>query len=666
MSLDTLSLQFITSYEESDAINLMLHLINNKLYDTGVYIGDFLHKLLPFSTTLIEQYALCSYETKRYSLAYYLYNKILENRVLNQTYSNLILVKSYQCIEHIKNRYTGYIKPKITPNKNAYITFTITTCKRVSLFKQTMNSFLSCCLDKHLIKEWICVDDNSDECDRREMEVLYPFFKFVFKKPEDKGHSRSMNIILSMVKTPYLFHMEDDWKFILKKNYMSECLEILSTKNVHQCAINKNYAEVENIDIKGGLFKTTTNGLRYYIHEHCPNEKSYSLFNSKYGNCKNSAYWPNYTLRPSLISVKTLETVGKFNENAPHFEMEYAYRYTMLGYKTGFMEGIYCLHIGRLTSERGNKNIENAYTLNGINQFVIKEKPPRDDIIVINLDRRPDRMDKFKGLNFTRFSAIDGTKLVSNFQIQRIFEGNDYNMYRGMVGCALSHLCVWIDFLYNKPNLNYITILEDDIIFKPSVFKNIKSITEYYSDWDIIFLGHSKRNKKQFQQPTLHLEKWSTHTSLRKSIGGSFSYIISKKGALSMLEFINKRGMTNCIDTMIQLACDHLNVYYTSPCQIMSEFTDTDIQRDLVSLTDTNILDSVIKIVEKYEPEWQSNNKISINKEISSSNQIKIKIDNNSYIYIDKQYKDIIKELYPERLKLGTKFHIDINYNLKE
>lgn len=675
MSIDKLSLQFISSYEENDAINLMVYLLNNKLYESGVYIGNFLHKLLPFSTTLLEQYATCSYETKRYNLAYYLYNKLLENKLFSQMYSSQILLRSYKCIEHIKNRYIGHTKHKIVSDKNAYITFTITTCKRLSLFKQTMNSFLTCCLDKHLIKEWICVDDNSDECDRREMQVLYPFFKFIFKTPEQKGHARSMNLIINMVKTPYIFHMEDDWKFIVKRNYMSDCLEILSTKNVHQCAINKNYSEIENIDIKGGLFRTTNSGLRYYIHEYCQNDELYKLFYSKYGNCQNAAYWPNYTLRPSLMSINTLRSVGEYNEKASHFEMEYANRYTSLGYKTGFMEGIYCLHIGRLTSERNDKSIENAYTLNGLDQFVIKQKP-RDDIVIINLDRRPDRMVKFEGLNLTRFSAIDGTKLCSNFQLQRIFEGNTFNMCRGMVACALSHMSIWIDFLYNKPHLEYITILEDDIIFNPSIFENIKPITEYYNNWDIIFIGHLPKNKNQIQQPTLHLEKWSTHTSLRKSLGGASSYIISKKGAAYMLEFINNKGMTNCIDTMMQLACDYINVYYTSPCQIKADCivdnsnVDTDIQRDFNSLTDNNIIYSISKIIEKYKPDFSSNKddeKLisieNINKNIP--NKIKIKITNDTYIYVDNKCKELIKELYPDRLKLGDKFHIDINYNLK-
>ena len=52
----------------------------------------------------------------------------------------------------------------------------------------------------------------------------------------DKHCSNSMNIIRDNVNTPYIFHMEDDWLFFNKKNYISECLEVLSSNiNIKQC-----------------------------------------------------------------------------------------------------------------------------------------------------------------------------------------------------------------------------------------------------------------------------------------------------------------------------------------------------------------------------------------------------------------------------------------------
>ena len=54
--------------------------------------------------------------------------------------------------------------------------------------------------------------------------------------------------------------------------------------------------------------------------------------------------------------------------------MEYAHRYVQNGYISAFFELLTCIHIGRLTSQKFDKNAVNAYTLNSedssINKFI--------------------------------------------------------------------------------------------------------------------------------------------------------------------------------------------------------------------------------------------------------------------------------------------------------
>ena len=76
-------------------------------------------------------------------------------------------------IENVKNVCFVFNKNKNDINKE--ITITTTTCKRLDLLKKTVNSFIECCKDLHLVKEWIVIDDNSSENDRIEMKNLYPF-----------------------------------------------------------------------------------------------------------------------------------------------------------------------------------------------------------------------------------------------------------------------------------------------------------------------------------------------------------------------------------------------------------------------------------------------------------------------------------------------------------
>jgi GT2 family glycosyltransferase len=238
---------------------------------------------------------------------------------------------------------------------------------------KTITSFLNTCEDVELIDRWICVDDNSSNADRQEMQRLFPFFEFIWKGPEEKGHARSMNIIRQAVRTPFLVHLEDDWHFFVKRKYIEPAIEILTeAPDLGQVLFNRNYAEVlEQRDLPGGFrCFSWEHAYRYRIHEHYePTSEEYRRFHQAHQWRSSCAYWPHYSLQPSVLKYKVFERVGPYDETAGHFELEYARRYVRAGMRSAFFDGIYCLHIGRLTSERGDASKPNAYELNQMVQF---------------------------------------------------------------------------------------------------------------------------------------------------------------------------------------------------------------------------------------------------------------------------------------------------------
>ena len=133
------------------------------------------------------------------------------------------------------------------------VTFSVTTCRRLDLFIRTMTGFLENCLDRHLIHRWICVDDNSSEEDRAAMKEMFPFFEFMWKTPEEKGHPESMQLIAKKVETPFLIHIEDDRMLLDKRHYIKDMIDIFNHDgSIGQVAFNHNYMETVNDDIKGG------------------------------------------------------------------------------------------------------------------------------------------------------------------------------------------------------------------------------------------------------------------------------------------------------------------------------------------------------------------------------------------------------------------------------
>ena len=583
---------------------------SKELYNISLLFGEYFTQV--FNDTVITlNMANSAYKLSDYNLSYELYEKILGQCNLQQSPVSDIVESQKLCIKYISDRYTNYNKSIVDtilnkkPKQLPLVTFTVTTCKRYDLFTETMNSFLNCCTDLHRIDNWLCVDDNSSEEDREKMRQNYPFFTFYFKTPVEKGHPRSMNIIRDNVKTPYIFHIEDDWKFFCKRDYITDCLHIISQDSkIGQCLLNKNYIEVETVRVVGGIPKVTDKGKRYYIHEHCKSPEETDAFNRKHGGMLNSAYWPYFSFRPSLLRTDIIQELGEFNEVIGHFEMDYSYSYRNKGYISAFFESIYCLHTGRLTSERFDNTRANAYILNDENQFCAKTPQPINLNIktyVINLNRRKDRWEKFtkqeapKCLKYERFSAIDGGKLEPTEQLQRIFDGNDYNMRQGMVGCALSHIKLYIELSNSK--YDAFCILEDDIEFVPSFRdKFIHLYNSLENEWDLCYLGHHMwsqyKTREYFSRTAMPVcEKWDSEKSLKYSIGGTGGYLISKKGANALLEFINRNGMTNGIDTVQQKSADTLAVYYPKPHLIYSECctvdkkVDTDIQYNHKSLT---------------------------------------------------------------------------------
>lgn len=629
---NNLATEFLNNPTEHNAINLVRCLRTDGLNHLVVLIANFFSTLFPNYLDIIDELALCSYYTNNPENAFDYHTQQLSAKGISEEHAKKLLFNQHFSIPHVADRYIHYNKTKVNeimnkkPSLFPLLTFSITTCKRFSLFEKTMNSILNCFEDIHKIDYWFCVDDNSSEEDRQKMKELYPFFTFYFKTKEEKGHPQSMNIIREKVVTPYLFHLEDDWKFVEKKSYITDCLDVLSANHmIGQCLINKNYAETaDDIDVKGGTFHVTNQGTRYYIHEYCRNNEETQKWISKYGHGKSSNYWAHFSFRPSIIKTKVLKDLGEFDTFKSHFEMDYAYRYVGKGYVSAFLEGIYCLHTGRLTSERDDETKLNAYALNDECQFSGKEEKILKDMslttgisttstriktFIVNMDNRPDRWELFKKnndealkfMNYQRFSAVDGKRLVSTHQLQQIFENNDYNMRKGMVGCFMSHVKLYCQLIYDN-DADIFVILEDDIEVTDSFkekYENLLNLLYEQKDWDFCFLGHHLRNmdsENVYYDRTKYpvIEKMNTYQSFVLSLGGTTGYIISKNGAKRFLDFLNTTGATNGIDTCIQKSADILNVYYPTPHLIFSECCrndnkkiDSDIQYDYSNLEKT-------------------------------------------------------------------------------
>lgn len=522
------------------------------------------------------------------------------------------------CLPHIIDIITEYpekkiknieknIKEKISTN----IILTITTCKRIDLFINTINSFINCCNDIDLIDKFICIDDNSSKVDRNLMKQKYPFFDFIFKNENEKGHCNSMNKIIDLINiydAKYLIHLEDDWNFYAERKYIIDSIKIIeNTINIKQVLFNKNYAELyddNSLNIAGGIRKNINN-LNYIQHEHYK-EGSVELedFYKRICGKSSCAYWPHFSFRPSVISCKIFNKIGKYRTCNGHFEIDYANRYVEKGYKSAFFDSLCCYHTGKLTNECGFDK-PNAYNLNNVAQFTEKEnitleiQEKKSNIKIINLKRRTDRkehmIEKLNKINIMKYDfveAVDGYSLKPTKEIEKLFRNNDFGSRKGVIGAALSHYNLWKDLLKDEDN-NYYIIMEDDINFCNNFTKKLKKIKDEIEEKEFLFFGYSMFDKErneikkynEVETDDIKIENLNRHIY----IGGYFTYSINKIGAKKMIDYIKNNGIKHGIDYLNKIIPDINN------CEIIPQLTftewneagkdiDTDIQNNYESI----------------------------------------------------------------------------------
>lgn len=282
-----------------------------------------------------------------------------DKNVRRVCYTNIYHILSFDCeIKFMQRRYSLVGCPTFK------IPLTMTTCKRYSLFKRTVDAFFTRVSDSYCIDSIYIFDDGSTDEDVNRMKADLDALEIDYHITQKRGgHGNSMNMIVDKIKqlgAPFFVHLEDDFEVRLGAPIISQTMEILLTHSkFSQCLFNNSYreyaADVEKLPL--GKRQFTKNGLIFYEHVWKDDAANPSY-----------AYWPGFSLTPGLNRLDAFEDIGPFIESGI-FEKEYAIRSYRNGWRTAYLETVYLEHIGRKISERGDPDKPNAYDLNGTTQF---------------------------------------------------------------------------------------------------------------------------------------------------------------------------------------------------------------------------------------------------------------------------------------------------------
>lgn len=193
-----------------------------------------------------------------------------------------------------------------------------------------------------------------------------------------------------------------------------------------------------------------------------------------------------------------------------------------------------------------------------------------EKMFVINLARRPDRWDKWLeqakrwGVPlFEKFEGVDGATLEMTPTVKNLFRNNNFNNNPFGFGCALSHFLLWIRLIESQAP--YYIIFEDDAQFSRP-FK----LPELPEDWDLFYFGGV--NVENCKPPGIMynndvvmptLEPYQNLTTV--------AYMISLKGALTLMQIIEQKGIDRHADKFLMSMHRIMKVFCYSPLMVFAD-----------------------------------------------------------------------------------------------
>jgi len=213
-------------------------------------------------------------------------------------------------------------------------------------------------------------------------------------------------------------------------------------------------------------------------------------------------------------------------------------------------------------------------------------------VVVISLDRRPDRWAKFMedaqaaGVQnkVQRLSAVDAKEFVAHqhpavslltaYNIKNSVRRAHYEIdSAGAVGCSLSHFKAW-NYLQNS-SAPALLVLEDDAKL-PADFKAriAEVLTDLPADWDIITFNNTEYEGGAMGCTPMEGSAWSSCTSMM----GSHAYLISRRGAARLLARAYPIEMHVDAYMAFMARMNHVTMLWHPRLNIRQMYTDSDIQ----------------------------------------------------------------------------------------
>lgn len=197
----------------------------------------------------------------------------------------------------------------------------VTSCGRFDLLRDTLTS-----LRQHLDPApdaWIIIEDSGDERVRAVDLELGLNAEIILNRPQI-GQMKSIDKAYAQVKTPYVFHCEDDWEFF-RGGFIEESFVVLEARNDVSIVTLRPRAE-QNKLVRNAPSETIR-GVRLFTLDPSLHPEYFS-----------------YAFNPGLRRMRDYHAIGPF---APlGHEEDVSYHFKRAGFRLANLEAPAVRHIG--------------------------------------------------------------------------------------------------------------------------------------------------------------------------------------------------------------------------------------------------------------------------------------------------------------------------------
>ena len=224
--------------------------------------------------------------------------------------------------------------------------------------------------------------------------------------------------------------------------------------------------------------------------------------------------------------------------------------------------------------------------------------PLRISAFIINMDKNKERWNRviqhynnsdMTELKLQRYSAVVGKDVnvydwLSPYAIVELeqVERNKFRLYHyqltmGGIGCFLSHYNL-MKKLIDDPDNDYYFIMEDDIVFSPTTYLNIKqSIINAPPNWNMLLYGYIRTVNDTTYNDNNYFIKLN-------AFWGMQGYLVNKKGAKIFVEEADANKIDGQVDAFLSRMIQQgkIDIYAYKKRQIATFDSISDIQNQLL------------------------------------------------------------------------------------